>query len=194
MESFSREFADVLNEAEQLKQDLNIMMENALDISRSLVDDLDAKVNIAPPSDEQITELMLLPNAGDSIRVYELAKQLDIDSQELISLLAKWGYRYNNQMNTLDLDIVANIKRLVLENGPPPVEIFSRKEKTQVTMVPEDNEDNFNLEQIKKAHPYLAVGILAEQGYSIKEIAKLLGRGQGEINLILSLSKKTKVI
>lgn len=192
MESFSREFADVLNEAEQLKQDLNIMMENALDISRSLVDDLDAKVNIAEPSNEQITELMLLP--GDSIRVYELAKQLDIDSQELISLLANWGYKYNNHMNTLNLDIVANIKKLVLENGPPQVELFNRTEKTELTIVPEDNEDNFNMDQIKKAHPYLAVGILAEQGYSIKEIAKLLGRGQGEVSLILNLSKKTKVI
>ncbi len=45
---------------------------------------------------------------------------------------------------------------------------------------------------MKKAHPYMAVKALADKGYSIREIAKLLDRGQGEVSLILNLVYKKR--
>lgn len=48
----------------------------------------------------------------------------------------------------------------------------------------------FSIEELKTAHPYIAVKTLYENGLSIREIAQLLGRGQGEVSLILNLSQK----
>ncbi len=48
----------------------------------------------------------------------------------------------------------------------------------------------FSIDELKKAHPYIAVKTMYDNGYPIRDIAKLLGRGQGEISLILNLSKK----
>jgi len=48
------------------------------------------------------------------------------------------------------------------------------------------------IESLKKAHPYMAVKALADQGYSIKDIAKNLDRGQGEVSLILNLLNKKR--
>lgn len=48
----------------------------------------------------------------------------------------------------------------------------------------------FTIEELRNAHPYIAVKTLYDNGYPIRDIAKLLGRGQGEVSLILNLSKK----
>lgn len=48
----------------------------------------------------------------------------------------------------------------------------------------------FTIEELRNAHPYIAVKTLYENGYPIRDIAKLLDRGQGEVSLILNLSKK----
>jgi len=46
------------------------------------------------------------------------------------------------------------------------------------------------MDEIKQAHPYLAGRTPSEQGYDQKEIARILGRGQSEINLIMNLTKR----
>ena len=48
----------------------------------------------------------------------------------------------------------------------------------------------FNQEELRQAHPYLVVPRLYRCGYDLEEIARILGRGQGEIELILNLYKK----
>ncbi|CFX66594.1 Translation initiation factor IF-2, N-terminal [Syntrophomonas zehnderi OL-4] len=53
-----------------------------------------------------------------------------------------------------------------------------------------DNVADFSLTSIQAAHPYIAVNMLHEKGYSIREIAKLLDKGQGEVSLILKLAQK----
>ncbi len=45
----------------------------------------------------------------------------------------------------------------------------------------------FSIEDLRRAHPYLVVPRLREQGWSVQEIAQILGRGLGEIQLILDL-------
>ncbi len=52
----------------------------------------------------------------------------------------------------------------------------------------------FSIDALKAAHPYIAVKTMYENGYPIREIAKLLGRGQGEVSLILNLSKKKPAV
>lgn len=48
----------------------------------------------------------------------------------------------------------------------------------------------FNQEELRQAHPYLVVPRLYRCGYDLEEIARILGRGKGEIELILNLYKK----
>jgi len=48
----------------------------------------------------------------------------------------------------------------------------------------------FSIEDLRKAHPYLVVPRLKEQGWSVQEIAEILGRGLGEIQLILDLHSR----
>lgn len=56
----------------------------------------------------------------------------------------------------------------------------------------ETDEDKlpFTKEELRKAHPSLIVPRLYRCGYNIGEIAKILGRSRGEIDLILNLYNK----
>ncbi len=179
----------MLNDAEQLKLDLNTMMENALDVSRTLVNELDAKVSMVESveKDEETAKPATVSPTKGGLRVYELARELNINSKELLGILDEHGYKYRSHMNVLDYDVAENIKKVFYERESSSLEIAGSEDIAEIN-------NYFSLEEIKKAHPYLAVSILKEQGYSIKEIAKLLGRGQGEISLILNLSKKAKAL
>ncbi|MDD2585229.1 MAG: hypothetical protein PHT79_00600 [Syntrophomonadaceae bacterium] len=55
-------------------------------------------------------------------------------------------------------------------------------------MVQEQEPDYFVM------HPYIAVKTLYNNGLTVTEIAKTLGRGQGEVKLILNLCTKKKAI
>lgn len=185
LESYSREFIEIINEAEQLKHDLNIMMENVVDLSRSLVDEIDAKVN-----DSLIIEDEVLQDDDineNKLRVYELAQELEMDSGQLLAILTGLGFDYNSHMNTLDDNTVQIIKSFLNAN---------KKEDGELSFIKsvEDNDEAIQIQQIKNAHPYIAVRVLHEKGYGIKEIAKILERGQGEVSLILNLSKKINAI
>lgn len=48
----------------------------------------------------------------------------------------------------------------------------------------------FTIEELRRAHPYLVVPRLYERGLSVEEIAEILERGKGEVNLILDIYRK----
>lgn len=184
MESYSREFTDIIKEAEQLKHDLNIMMENVVDISRTLVDDLDAKVAKHNSLENEIDQNRALLN-DNKLRVYELAQELNMNSNQLLALLTGLGYDYSSHMNILDDNTVQIVKNFLS---------FKMNDDFNISKTSTETNQDTSIEHIKNAHPYIAVRVLHEKGYSIKEIAKILERGQGEVNLLLNLSKKSKVI
>lgn len=57
----------------------------------------------------------------------------------------------------------------------------------------EQAEVPFYLEDIRRAHPYIIVPRLHNEGYTIPQIAELLDKGQGEIKLILDVQKRREV-
>jgi len=54
------------------------------------------------------------------LRVYELAKQLDLDSRRLIDLLRRLGIEVRNHMSTLEPDAIQKVTEIV--KAPPKVE------------------------------------------------------------------------
>ncbi|HZK42804.1 MAG TPA: hypothetical protein VFC73_00750 [Syntrophomonadaceae bacterium] len=170
--SFKLEYADTINEAKQLKQDLNLVMENAVDISRSLIDELDkkaAKLNSLPHSSKQA------------------AKETPIllESDQLNTVLP--DFELSHHINILD-DSIISIEKLLLATAEDPEDEEKQVMSEMLT------EEVVNIEDIKKVHPYIAVRILHDQGHDIKKIAKLLGRGQGEVKLLLNLAAKSTAI
>lgn len=49
------------------------------------------------------------------------------------------------------------------------------------------------IEELRRAHPYIAVPRLYNEGYTIPEIAEILEKGQGEIRLIIDVNRKREV-
>ena len=149
-------------------------------------------------------------------RVYELARILKMNSRDLIHWMQAAGYSYDNPLNTLDEAtagiIIDRIKyqgkegrtTLLLNRSNLQLIFSARKPATHPSNIgqitPEKSVETADLdedmeawiESLKKAHPYMAVKALADQGYSIKDIAKNLDRGQGEVSLILNLLNKKR--
>ncbi|MGE5416625.1 MAG: DUF6115 domain-containing protein [Acidobacteriota bacterium] len=65
--------------------------------------------------------------------------------------------------------------------------VKKKAEKQETSEVP------FYLEDIRRAHPYIIVPRLHNEGYTIPQIAELLDKGQGEIKLILDVQKRREV-
>jgi hypothetical protein len=153
------------------------------------------------------------------IRVYELARGLGINSRDLIYRMQAEGYSYDNPLNTID-EVTAGIiidrmnslnedeqDNFIQIQDQPPDEVARQENQSAqaqplnlVNPVTNDNPleiDNLEaleawVESLKKAHPYVAVKALYDKGYSIRAIAKLLERGQGEVSLILNLVNKKR--
>lgn len=51
----------------------------------------------------------------------------------------------------------------------------------------------FPVDDLRRAHPSIVVPRLHFEGFSVQEIAELLDRGQGEVQLILDLHRKRQV-
>jgi DNA-binding NarL/FixJ family response regulator len=202
----SQELKGAIAEARMVRDDLNQMLEKSLDISREIVNSIDNRMTGADLK-ETSAELNL-SGAGDrgrepgKMRIYEFARALGINSKELLSRLQAMGYTYNSPLNTVDESAAAEIQeRLKSETETQPD--MRLKQTAMEPIEPEitDGTESWNsrpasanvqetedwLESLQEAHPYLAVKTLADQGYSVKEIAKLLNRGQGEVSLILNL-------
>lgn len=132
------------------------------------------------------------------IRIYEIAHELNMDSRMLIGKLQAKGYRYNNPLNTVDKITAKEIKEALIPNSAVNVldiDTITQADKpeyflgnSQIT----DAQKHSN--GIREANPYLAVKSLADTGYSIKEIAQFLNRGQGEVSLLINLLNKKKLI
>ena len=194
-----KELKATLTQAQLVKDDLNIILEKSYNLSREIIDGIDEKIT----SQELFASTSSLPQAKTNtdkstkkIRLYELADQLGINSKELIGKLQAKGYNYSSPLNTLDADVAAVImhkfKKGLYDNMLNQVNSVPPKESEPDRFADVEQETGTLKERLKKVHPYLAVKTLADKGYSIKEIAQLLDRGQGEISLILNLLNKKR--
>lgn len=143
------------------------------------------------PADEWLEEQ---PAKTSKIRVYELARELDMNSKELVLMLQDLGLPVNNQLNTLDYEVTLSIRQkltLTAADATVPETLDGR------ILLMEDykqaDEQQLDIDALREAHPYLAVRTLQEAGYSICDMAQMLNRGQGEIILIINLINKKKV-
>lgn len=134
-------------------------------------------------------------------RVHELAEELKTSSKELLTICRQLGLPINHHMKVLSAEQVAAIKAKWFfgeQYAAPQQPSFQPNaaaagalpEKTGFNKIDSDRERQFSMDEIKQAHPYLAVRTLSEQGYDQKEIARILGRGQSEINLIMNLTRR----
>jgi len=198
-----------------LEKSVDISREMVMNIDSRLSGDEEERV----PDDERVnpqlstddSRFIIKPKA--KIRIYELARSLGINSRELIYKMQAMGYSYKNPLNTLD-EVTAGIiidridsqskdemdNLIQIENQPLDVCNQPSQLAQPTTISSQIIIDNFMeiedfetwIASLKKAHPYMAVKALADKGYSIREIAKLLDRGQGEVSLILNLVYKKR--
>ncbi len=144
-------------------------------------------------------------NAGAAAcgpRVHELAEELKTSSKEILNICRQLGLPINHHMKVLSAEQLAALKAQWFfgeQNAAPPQPSFppnvaaaaaATLEKTEFNKIGSARGRQFSMDEIKQAHPYLAVRTLSEQGYDQKEIARILGRGQSEINLIMNLTKR----
>ena len=146
---------------------------------------------------------------GDSkIRVYEMAEELGMNTRDFMQLCKECGFAINHHMNVMSEEQIQyfrqgrQMKQLEIEDAP--VEEILPWEDTHLETTDEPKPNpltrrkpspmDFTLEEINQAHPYIAVRMLSEQGFNQKEIAQILDRGQGEVSLILNLSKRKQAI
>lgn len=203
LKSYTDELSHVIAQAHDVKKDLIQLMDDALGLSQTLVNDLDARLvakernltnNIAIENNDQQLEqkypnkvVKLNPGNSPRIRVYDLARELHISSRELVGILQSRGLKITSHMNLID----AEQARILIHND----NYCDNVDQCLVTPGQTNGGESANSEAdliagLQSAHPYVAVRSLYEKGYPIWQIAKLLGRGQGEISLILNLSKK----
>lgn len=215
-----QELKGTVSEARIVKDDLNNMLEKSLDISREIVNNIDSRmaetnINIKEQIREE-TALSVTPSPQDDtgrrkkIRIYELARALDINSRDLIDGLQAIGYAYNSPLNTVEQSTALKIKEQLGGRTEAQADIIlEQNDKNEVIMksevsdevepgiinplsIDDSQEMEAWIESLREAHPYLAVKTLADKGYSIRAIAKLLNRGQGEVSLILNLLNKKR--
>lgn len=164
MEAYLQEFNDTLSEASLVRQDLEDVMENTVRISGDLMQDMDKRIEHWEALHNTVSKEISQKASEDDIKEYE-------------------GFKLG----------IPDLKAEPL----PDNSFFSKFNCNDIQKEQENQRDNepnpFTLEAIKTAHPYLAVRTLYEQGYSIREIAQLLNRGQGEVELILNLSRKRNI-
>lgn len=158
------------------------------------------------PEPEEIESMQIQP-LSRRLKVYELARELDMSSKKLLTVLNDLGYKVSHHMKTLDENIVQRVKKILLDRPGSGSELANNDSGVQhLSLVGQAGINNehgtahkktaseitaeFSIDDLKNAHPYLAVHTLYEKGLSIRDIAKVLDRGQGEVNLILNLTRK----
>lgn len=163
LDTYRNEMQVLIEEARLVSHDLEEMMNNAVDLSRSVVNDMQHKTHQEP---EEVSPPV------DSIPILPACRVTDpvLDFYEHLCGPAK----------------VCPV--------PAPV-----CRPSAVTIVPDDNVPGEQASykedpDYRSMHPYLAVRLLQEQGLSIREIARKLERGQGEINLMINLDRKKKSV
>lgn len=200
LKSYTEELSNVMNQAQNVKKDLIQLMDDALSLSETLVDEIDTKweseknknhsadidleINDNEP-ELQYTDKVVKFNPGNNnrIRVYDMAREFHISSRELVNMLQDSGLKITSHMNLIDADQV----RTLINNIICPSE---DRDLLSVSEPDSTSKDTDLAIGLQTANPYTAVPSLYEKGYPVWKIAKMLGRGQGEINLILNLSRK----
>jgi len=216
MSNYSQELKQTVLEAGFIRDELEKMMENSLSISELIVERLDTEASGVNYSSSREDDLLAIqemeeetisphlppgekPGSASKVRLYELARELEMDSKELIHLLKDMGYTYFHHMNQISRETAEIIKDQILWRDDPISLPDSFMEKALLSEEETATREElpwleFSLDELRTAHPYLAVRSLHEKGYNVKEIAQLLERGQGEVELILNLTRKKSVI
>ena len=204
-----------------LEKSVDISREIVMNIDNRL-SRVDEEERVPVPDDETVipelsmddSSFIIKPKA--KIRIYELARSLGINSRELIYKMQAVGFSYNSPLNTLDevkagiiIDRINSLNKDERDNliqiEDQPLDVSNQQNQltpqpttlaSQVILGNSMEIEDFEtwIASLKKAHPYMAVKALADKGYSIREIAKLLDRGQGEVSLILNLVYKKRAI
>lgn len=87
------------------------------------------------------------------IRVYELAKQLGLDSKVMKQILSDCGYEVKNHMSSVSEEAVAAVKRAIVENskgGSKPKTETQKEENKHTTKSKEEVKDTDNTKRGKK--------------------------------------------
>lgn len=199
LERYVNNFAQVINEAKQVQQDLTELMDNAVSFSENMVNNIvtrETKEKV--PQADVLNDIHSYSGIGSPrIRVYQLAREMGISSFDMIQRLKGMGIPVDNHMNCIDRTMVNEI----LQNNTN-LEMFDNSHiikgdtslSNNATGETKESVPGFTIEELQAAHPYIAVRNLHEKGYSVKDIAKILGRGQGEIQLILNLARKSEAV
>lgn len=164
-----------------------------------------SKTQLTDTLKSKLPESQTNSDGSGSQRVHELADELKTSSKELLTICQQLGLGINHHMRVLSPPQIEAIKAQWFFGEPLTLqktqtqpsfqtEIVSVSNPSQEKMVLNnvgfERGQQFSIEEIKQAHPYLAVRTLSEQGYDLKEIARILGRGQSEVNLIINLTKR----
>ncbi len=137
----------------------------------------------------------------NKMRVYELAREVGLPNKELIQIIKELGIKISNHMNCLNEEQIRMVKKVLDSGASDKVfdrllrqEMKGREERAEEVMPAAEEAAairmGFSIDELKTAHPYIAVRTMYENGYSIRQIAQILDRGQGEISLILNLAKR----
>ncbi len=216
MDNCTQELKQTVLEAGVIREELEKMMESSLSVSELIIERLDTGASsvsyclsreeelLAEQETEEEKISSLLPPgekkaSAVKVRLYELARELEMDSKELIHLLKDMGYTYSHHMNQISRETAEIIKDKILLRDEPISLPDSFTEKALLSEEETTTREElpwleFSLDELRTAHPYLAVRSLHEKGYNVKEIAQLLERGQGEVELILNLTQKKSVM
>lgn len=214
--AYKDELGIILQEASAVKEELESIMNNTVELSRNVTDDIDCRlqeyrdfsvlhsvsapvestqIQKTPESDMQPSHPSReLPAEPSRRRVYEVARDMNISSRELLERLRSNGIQVKNHLSLIEPDALSGCR-----TDPPPPDCHDVKDMRPLLAAAPDpvpgaaqagESEDFSLEELLRAHPYIAVRTLYERGYQVWEIAKILGRGQGEVNLILNITRK----
>lgn len=202
LENFKNEVQDIVNEGKDIQENLEKILDQSLDVSQTILDrvemsNLASDKNTQPlQSNEKGQKINSNKSNSNKIRVYQLAKELNMTSKEMVNRLNQLGLKINNHMNILEEE-KANWVRDILKINEE-MNKNTNSNKSNISLFLKRNDKNIidvnHLDELKAVDPYIAVKTLNEKGYDIKEIAQLLGRGQGEVSLILNLNKTKKAL
>lgn len=224
MDACSSELQDSLLQAQEVKCDLQEIMNTTLVLSQQIADNLELKNQDLSEVDNAVfphiadsesfqtgSSSASSLSAGeqkaghDKMRVHELADELGISSREMLQICEQMGFPIKHHMRVLNEEQIRLLRGRKYESpksadyqeeaGPehgPELRVIEtvKNDGPPVISISRERQKEFSLEEVKNAHPYIAVRTLYEQGYNSKDIARILNRGQGEVNLILNLTRK----
>jgi len=198
-------------DADQAIEDIDQKIAGVSSLCLVIPDELGVVASSAPAN--KVTHSL-----ADRVRVYHLAQEVGMPSKQMVSFIRSLGMEVVNHMNCLDDEQVIAIQKALQTGARPVFKALEQASVGALNLQPDiveiskphlvasdadhrwlktgqqssgNSSDHIvSIEDLKKAHPYLAVRMLRERGYSIRDIAQMLDRGQGEVSLIINLSAR----